>query len=510
MAAGKLSEQTTGTTVKIKENGVAKDYIVLSHTYPKSGYTLLMQNYCQDIIDYITEEPVGFSQKDADAFNELVFRKITFEDDIQNNMEIVQVTTFSSGVKNIANTKIFILSFIEVGGDPDYIGDSRVESYDGTRIPYFNFGTSSDANAKRITNEENTDTPQSWMLRTRWYESGSGNQEAAVTKTGKFSKGGSNYTRICFCLPGDMYVAADSSVVINSAPSVPSSINVPAIKGGEAATISWGTSTDPDGNLSGYILERKLDSASFTQVYRGPNRSVSDTVPKGTGKVQYRVKAYDSYNVQSGYRTSSEVTVINNTPPAISGSNGNLGSFGETAPTYQYTVTDADGGTVSVTEKLDNTVLRTYNVTLGSQNTLTIPAATWRNVLNGSHTLTITATDPDGASSTRTQTFTKSVTSLSFTLAAPMAADAMPDRCVVNIQGSFPAGSTLKVEICNNANDASPTWEDITTQAQTGQKYFFTNKTKTAAQWGVNLRVSLSRGGASGACYVSSIGGNFE
>ena len=73
----------------------------------------------------------------------------------------------------------------------------------------------------------------------------------------------------------------------------------------------------------------------------------------------------------------------------------------------------------------------------------------------------------------------------------------MPDRCIVNVQGKFPEGSTLKVEICNNGNDASPRGEDITQNALNNQKYFFTNKTKTASAWGVKLRATLSRGTAS-------------
>ena len=92
----------------------------------------------------------------------------------------------------------------------------------------------------------------------------------------------------------------------------------------------------------------------------------------------------------------------------------------------------------------------------------------------------------------------------------PATADAMPDRCVVNVQGAFPAGCSLKVEICNNGNDASPTWEDITQNALNNQKYFFTNKTKTASAWGVKIRATLSRGTGSGECYISSIGGNYQ
>lgn len=68
----------------------------------------------------------------------------------------------------------------------------------------------------------------------------------------------------------------------NSAPNMPSSISVPSnVKGGETITIMWGAATDPDGNLSGYILEKKTDSAGFSQIYKGSSRSLSDTIVVG-------------------------------------------------------------------------------------------------------------------------------------------------------------------------------------------------------------------------------------
>lgn len=236
-----------------------------------------------------------------------------------------------------------------------------------------------------------------------------------------------------------------------------------------------------------------------------------------TGSYNNLHASYNSY----GYRpviavdsvntwVTEEGQVVANTPPAITGTDGDLGTFGETSPTYAYTVTDQQGGTVSVTEALDGETLRTYTVTLGQQNTLTIPAATYLTTLNGTHTLTITATDSVGAQTVRTMTFTKDVTSCAFTQTAAFTVDDMPTRCVVNIQGAFPEGSVLTVQICNNGNDASPTWETITQQALLGQKYFFQNETKTAAEWGVKVQASLSRGTAEGDCYISSIGGVFQ
>ena len=45
------------------------------------------------------------------------------------------------------------------------------------------------------------------------------------------------------------------TVIYNQAPTAPSSITVPSeVLGGENLSISWAASTDPDGNLSRYVL----------------------------------------------------------------------------------------------------------------------------------------------------------------------------------------------------------------------------------------------------------------
>ena len=300
------------------------------------------------------------------------------------------------------------------------------------------------------------------------------------------------------------------TVIYNQAPTAPSTINVPSeVIGGENLSISWGQSTDPDGNLAGYKLERKVDDGTWAQIYSGSSRSYTDSITYGWTSVQYRVKAYDTAGAESAYTTSAVRTVTNNRPPVISGSDGDLGSFSSAAPTYEYVVTDADGHQVDVVESLDGVAIKSYTVTLGQTNTLSLTGDQWLKLTNGQHTLTIKATDAKDASVVRTLTFTKAVTSVEFVQTVAMTADAMPTKALVNIQGSFPTGSTLQVWICNNGNDASPTWEDITTKALNSQKHFFTNTTKTASDWGVKVKVKLLRGSATETCYIQSIGGNF-
>ncbi|WP_087064421.1 hypothetical protein [Intestinibacillus massiliensis] len=180
-----------------------------------------------------------------------------------------------------------------------------------------------------------------------------------------------------------------------------------------------------------------------------------------------------------------------------------------TPPTASYSINDPDGDTVTVTETLDGKAFRTYTATLGTTYNMAFTATQWAQVLNGSHTFKIKATDQNGAYTERTYTFTKKVTQASFTTDA-MPADAMPTVAVASVIGSFPVGSVLTVEACNNGSDAEPVWQDVTDKVLNSKKIFFSNQDKAADTWGVAFRVTLDRGTATGECYITSIGGAFE
>lgn len=301
------------------------------------------------------------------------------------------------------------------------------------------------------------------------------------------------------------------TIIWNRAPSVPASIDVPtSVRGGESLTVTWGAATDEDGNLSGYILERQYNGGSWAQVYKGINRTYTDAITKGWTSVAYRVKAYDSAGAESAYTTSATRTVINNTAPTIDGTNSDLGTK-TGAFAKSYVVTDPDSGqTVTVVEKIDGTEKRRFTATSGQSYSFNVAAAEWVKLLNGSHTLTITATDDYGGTATRTYTFTKNETEIELTLAAPLAADDMITKAIMSVTRQIPAGATFTVEVCNNGNDASPTWEDVTKAVTSGSKFFLSNTTKTADAWGYNFRIKVKRNDATGDCFISSVGGNFE
>ena len=201
-------------------------------------------------------------------------------------------------------------------------------------------------------------------------------------------------------------------------------------------------------------------------------------------------------------------TIKFNTAPVIDDSNKDLG-IKSTGFTQTYKVTDVDADSVTVKEYIDNALIRSHVVTLGTTYTTSITDATWLKLGNGIHTIKIVAND-GYVDVTRTYTFTKNVTGFEVVKKVPYDSTAMPTQIRVSVVRNIPDGATFKVEVCNNGYDTSPTWKDITAYVISGDIYDFENTTKTAAKWGVNIRVTVERGTASGACYITEIGGNFE
>lgn len=303
------------------------------------------------------------------------------------------------------------------------------------------------------------------------------------------------------------------TVLNNLAPSAPNSITVPnTVLGGGVLTVSWPAASDSDGNLSGYELERSVNSGAWSQIYKGSARSYTDSITKGWLTVAYRVRAYDSYSAYSGYTTSPARTVNNNTAPtlAVSVPSGtNLGVKNEGFD-ITYTVEDADGDTVTVREYLDNVLQRSYTAVLGQSNAFqAVAAANYQRILNGPHTLAVSANDGKAESAPYTVSFTKKVTEASVTLSAPLEADDVITVMALNVAGSLPADAVLQVLVTNNAKDASPVWEDATASIKNRANYIFANKTAVNG-FAFNFRLTVGRGAGDIGGYISSIGGAFE
>ena len=618
MAYVTLSSKAIGSTIKLKVNGSARNFIVVHQGKPSSVYDdscngtwLLMQD--------IYENRAWHSSNTNDYANSTIHSYLNstflnlFESNIKNAIKQVKLpyrkgsgtsTTVTSG-SNGLSAKIFLLSATETSFDFSYM-----PSGEGAELAYFKGCADNSSNSKRVaklngsaafwwlrsplcyynslsalyvgsgggwngygcsssngirpalilpstllvsddgTVSTNTapstpgsiSVPSSIMGGTNisisWAKSSDAESNLAGYKVERSTNGGSSWSQIyqgtatsttnnvAFGTTSVMYrvkaydteglesgwrTSSQVTVVNNNAPSAPPSIAVPNdVKGGSTLVISWTAASDSDGNLSGYILERSTDGGSaYTQVYKGNALTYTDTITKGWSTVMYRVKAYDSYNAQSGYTTSTKRTVDNNTTPTITTSSAaNLGTK-SSGFTISYSVDDVDAGdTLTVTEKLDGTTKRTYTPTRKATNSFAVTGEYFQKITNGNHTLTIYVTDGK-ATTTKTFTFTKAVTAASITLAQPMEADAQITLCAITVGGLIPADAVFKVEVTNNGKDSSPVWEDATTEARNGRNHLFTNQT-AANGFAFNFRVTAERGASSESGYIASIQGGFQ
>ena len=617
MAYVTLSSKAIGSTIKLKVNGSAKDFIVVHQGKPSSVYddscngTWLLMKDIYESRQWHSSNTNDYANSTIHSYLNSTFLAM-FDSNIQKAIKQVKLpyrkgsgtsTTVTSG-SNGLSAKIFLLSATETsfsfsympsgeGAELAYFKGCADNSSDSKRVAYLNgsaaywwlrspycyyfyralyvssngvWGNYSCSGACGIrpalilpstllvsddgTVSTNTapstpgsiSVPSSIMGGTNisisWAKSSDAESNLAGYKVERSTNGGSSWSQIyqgtatsttnnvAFGTTSVMYrvkaydteglesgwrTSSQVTVVNNNAPSAPPSIAVPNdVKGGSTLVISWTAASDSDGNLSGYILERSTDGgSSYTQVYKGNALTYTDTITKGWSTVMYRVKAYDSYNAQSGYTTSTKRTVDNNTTPTITTSSAaNLGTK-SSGFTISYSVDDKDAGdTLTVTEKLDGTTKRTYTATRKTTNSFAVTGEYFQKITNGSHTMTVTVTDGK-ATVTKTFTFTKAVTAASITLAKPMEADAQITLCAITVGGLIPADAVFKVEVTNNGKDSSPVWEDATTEARNGRNHLFTNQT-AANGFAFNFRVTAERGASGESGYIASIQGGFQ
>lgn len=624
MASVALGTKAVGSTVKLDVNGTAREFLIVHQGKPSSIYdnscdgTWLLMKDCYESRQWHSSNNNDYENSTIDSYLNSTFLNL-FDANIRNAIKQVKIpyrkgagysTTVTSGASGLS-VKIFLLSGYEVGWTTS---DSSYFPADGAKLDYFLSGNGSSAQSKRVANLNGSATR--WWLRSPFCHSGGGSTYAFGVRSDGYwsyvSCSGSYGIRPALILPSSLLVSDDGSISTNTAPSTPSSITVPPnIMGGTTITISWSASTDAEGNLAGYKVERSTNGgSSWSQIYQGTEKQTTNAVAFGTDSVMYRVKAYDNEGLESGYRTSSQVEVVNNNapsaPPAISvpnevkggeqlvvswtaasDSDGNLSGYilerainggssytqvfkgnalsftdsitkgwtsvryrvkaydsyeaesgyttspertvdNNTAPTItcdyadgadlgtkssgftvSYSVNDVDSSdTLTVVEKLDGVQKRSFTATRNQSNSFAVTGEYFQKILNGQHTMVISVSDGK-VTTTRTFTFTKSVTTAVITLEEPMEADAQITICAITVAGSIPADAEYTVEVTNNAKDTSPVWEDCTTAAKNGTNYLFTNET-AANGFAFNFRVTVSRGSSDVGGYITSIQGGFQ
>ena len=617
MAAVKLSAKGVGSVVKIKVNGTLRNFIVVHQGKPSSIYDascdgtwLLMEDiyetrqwHSSNVNDYANSTIHSYLNStflnliDANIRAQIKQAKIPYRPGSGTSQSV------NSGANGLS-AKIFLLSDREVGYTQSNVNQYIVN--DGAKLSYFQDGNGTTEKIAKLNG-----SAAHWWLRSPYTNDST--SACYVYSNGNAHSGYCTYAygvRPALILPSTLLVSDDGSVNTNTAPSTPGSITVPgSINGGDSITVSWGASSDAENNLEGYELERSVNGgSSWSNVYKGNARSTTNTVPFGTESVMYRVRAYDSQGLYSSYKTSNQVTVVNNNAPsapasitvpvtvlggaaltvtwgAASDSDGNLSGYAlerqvdggawseinrgtalsfndtitkgwasvayrvraydtagaysgyatspartvnnNTAPaitssatngsdlgvknggfTVSYSVSDADNDAVTVTETIDGAKKREFSATLGGSNSFAVTGETFMKLLNGKHTLSITANDGQ-ATASHSVTFTKEVTGASITLDEPMTADAPITICVLSVIGFVPADAHFTVEVTNNALDDAPVWEDCTSEVKTGANHIFTNKTASKGA-AFNFRITAERGASGEGGYITSVQGGFQ
>ncbi len=620
MAYVKLNQKAVGSVVKLKFNGAMREFLVVHQGRPSTLYdascdgTWLLMQDCYENRQWHSFDVNDYSASTIHSYLNSTFLNL-FDANIKAAIKQVKLPyragsgygkTVTSGASGLS-ARIFLLSSTEVNLVHGY-----EPTNEGACLSYFTGTAQNGADNKRIAKLNGSAV--NWWLRSPYCSSDYGDAYALFAHTnGSWSRSycaASYGTRPALILPSSLLVSDDGTVITNTPPTTPTAVTIPeTVRGGKSIPVSWTASTDEQGNLEGYTVERSTDGGStWTQIYQGRNLMTSNTVAFGTESVMYRVRAYDSEGLYSGYRNSAQVSVINNTAPtapgaitvpeAVSGggsleiswlasidgennltgyclerqvdggnwteifrgnslrfadaitkgwlsvayrvraydsenaysgytasatrtvdnntppaitcslpSGSDLGVKGE-GFAVAYSVSDEEGDAVTVTETIDNAVLRSFTAVDGAANSLQLIGLNFVKVLNGKHTLTITASD-DKISSAHNLIFTKSVTRAAVLLAQPMTADAPISVCVLSVAGSIPADAQYTVKVTNNANDTAPVWEDCTAAVKAGANHIFTNQI-AANGFAFNFKLEVERGASGIGGYISSIQGGFQ
>ena len=413
-----LGNVAVGTIIKLNENGSPVEYLVVNQGLPSILYdgscdgTWLLR---KDII----ETRVWFS----DNINELE------DSDIQKWLNDTMLNKYDANLRSAIKQgkipyrfdgglggtnfygdkgllcKIFLLSDEEVGLDTAYNPDFPEN---GSKLNYFERGTSPSAYQKRIANLNGT--PYVWWLRSPvtsekiavW----------AIATSGGFQRRDAELlagVRPALVLPTTLLVLADGS--ISTAPPAPASISVPdAAMAGNNISVAW--ETVKGANI--YKLERSVNPDGWVTVYTGAGLKYIDKAGDWTS-VQYRASAGSTIGTtQYGEPiVSKTVNIVPSTTLRISMPEGNIGEI-KGAITYTA-LSDAPRDAIYISEVFENTYSDYQReLTLKPGDSVTIPVSRFPSAAGGRFTVKakVQISDNAWANENRQLSYTKTPTSM--------------------------------------------------------------------------------------------------
>lgn len=194
------------------------------------------------------------------------------------------------------------------------------------------------------------------------------------------------------------------SVVNNSPPSAPGSIDVRNAIAGNYVTITITEATDSDGYVTGYIFERSVDGGSWKEVSETSSLAYFERIYEDWATVQYRVCAVDNEDARGPYITS-ELYTVQVDYVMISGPEADLGSVAGvlSLETIYSTSDDPEAQGIAVKIEMDGALLVDRDVNAGDKIVLNIDT---RLQWTGVHHISVTAELEDHMPANQTYTYT--------------------------------------------------------------------------------------------------------
>lgn len=284
MANVLLSTKAVGSTVKLKVNGTAKEFIVVHQGKPSSLYDdscngtwLLMKDIYENRV-WQSGNINKYESSDIHTYLNNTFLNL-FESNIRDAIKQVKIPyrknggsggTDQSGANGLS-AKIFLLSGYEVGWTTS---DYSYFPVDGAKLSYFESGTGTSANNKRIANLNGS--AAYWWLRSPNTD-GTGNVWSVLTNghCDSRSASGSRGIRPALILPSTLLVSDDGTVSTNTPPTITSTSGASGVNlGSKTAAFSFKyTPNDADGDkltvtekLDGVVKKTRTNVTSGTQL----------------------------------------------------------------------------------------------------------------------------------------------------------------------------------------------------------------------------------------------------
>ena len=295
-----LASVAVGTLVKLNENGSPADFYVAKHDYESglngSGRTLVVRKDVYDQRAWNSSNVNAWASCSMLSWLNSTYKAL-LDADIQEAMGTTTYRYTPGNGNTTVTTRsdaVFLLSITELGKSHGYanVEGSVLPIASALQIAY----QSRSATTQRTRSPSTRSTGSAWRL----------DPDGGIFNSDCIVPGGSRPT---FTLPSSLYVSDDGSVFQNTAPSAPSSITVPTVIAGKQCTITWTASTDPDGTITAYILERNVNGSGWTQVFSGNAMTYTDTIGSDWGTVAYRVCAVDNLGLSSEWTTSESLPV---------------------------------------------------------------------------------------------------------------------------------------------------------------------------------------------------------